>query len=279
MDEVARLQPVSEHDGPLPGEEPRGEPGDGGGILALRVLPRPVDVEEPQCHARQAVRARIRLGVQLAGDLLRRVRAHRAGDQVLVLRLLGTVAVRRARAGQHHPADGRRPGGLQHVDGPADVHGIGPLRFRHGQGRRGNGCEMKHPGGPLHGPSRRLAIGDGAFDERELRMFREQRRRVPLAAGEIVEPHHVVPFAKQGLGEMPADEARHAGHAHLRHQRSPPASAWQRVSPSERRCRRVRTPVFPPAWSACRKCIRWRPASPGRVARLRSESKKPSPAA
>src|SRR5439155_25426480 len=124
-----------------------------------------------------------------------------------------------------------------------------------------------------------LAIGDGALDELELRMFREQSRRVLLAAGEIVEPHHVVPFAKKGLGEMPADEARHAGHAHLRHQRFPRASAGLRVSPSERRCRRARTPLFPPEWSACRKCMRWRPASPGRVARLRSGSKKPSPAA
>src|SRR6202022_3718050 len=83
VDEVARLQAVAENDGPLPLEKPRGEPRDGRRIVALRVLPRAVDVEVAERDAGQAVRARIGLRVQLAGDLLRRVWAHRPGHQAL----------------------------------------------------------------------------------------------------------------------------------------------------------------------------------------------------
>src|SRR4051812_23923303 len=102
MDEVARLQAVAEDDGPFAREEPCGETWDGGGVLALRVLTRPVDVEEPQRDALQAIRARVRRRIELAGDLLGRIRARRTRWEQFMLRLLGSVAVRRARAGQHN---------------------------------------------------------------------------------------------------------------------------------------------------------------------------------
>src|SRR5205823_10805191 len=109
----------AEDDGPLARQQAGGEPRDGRRVLALRILPRAVDVEEPQRDARQAIGPRVRLRIELAGDLLRRVRAGRPWLETLMFGLLRPAAVRRARAGQHHALDPGAPGGLQHVDRPA----------------------------------------------------------------------------------------------------------------------------------------------------------------
>ena len=96
VDEVARLQSVAEHDGPIARKEPGDEARDRRRIFALRILPRAIDIEEAQRDARQAVGPRVRLRVQLAGDLLRGVRRDGARRKSFVLGLLGRVSVRGA---------------------------------------------------------------------------------------------------------------------------------------------------------------------------------------
>src|SRR5205085_8666914 len=73
----------------------------------------------------------------------------------------------------------------------------------------------------LDGPLHRGVVRDRALDERESRVPGEDRRRLRLAAGEIVEPCDLVALLQQRLGHVTADEARRPRHAHLRHEPSP----------------------------------------------------------
>src|SRR3954469_3991281 len=65
-------------------------------------------------------------------------------------------------------------------------------------------------------------VRDGALHHPELRVARKQGRGLPLAAGEVVEPDHLVASPQQFLRDMTADEPRCARDADLRHPLSPP---------------------------------------------------------
>ena len=208
---VARLQAVAVDDARLAPEESVREDGDHA-RLAVRVLPRPVDVGEAEDDPAQPVQSLPASEVQLRRHLGRAVGGDRTGGVALGRRDHVRVAVAGAprRDVDEAPGPGAT-GALEKVEGPEHVDLGIELRIRHRAADGGLSREMDDGLG-------RLAAEDvverrGAdVDDMEPRGHVDL---LPQTAAEIVHDRHPVAGLDAAIDHVGADETRAARHEDL----------------------------------------------------------------
>ena len=153
--EVAGLLSVAVDPRRLTLEAGRHELGNHRGVLALRVLSRPVHVEVAQRDGLEAVEAGVEAAVGLSHVLLERVGRHRVWRHRLHLGKRRRVTVGRRGGGEDQPANPRLSRGFQQAERPRDVHVVGSL---------GLGDTARH-GGQCRLVEDHLDVADAAGDQ------------------------------------------------------------------------------------------------------------------
>src|SRR5204862_1667417 len=205
-DVVARLPPVAVDTRRLSVAQRVHEDRDDAG-LAVRVLPRPVDVPVAQRDVRAAVEAVVCGDVLLRAELRDAVRRHRLARVVLRGRAVALAVDRAARRAEDELAAvlARR---LEHPDRADDVDGcieIGPLdRHAHVDLR----AEVEAHVGPH---LREQRSGSGA-DVAHVQLCVAPRQVLALAARQVVEHVDLVAAREEGVDDVRADEARASCH-------------------------------------------------------------------
>ncbi len=170
--EVACLPAVTENGQRPPGGEPVGEDRDDPRIGRRWILPRPVDVEEPQRRRGHAEAMRVPAKELLEGELGGPVGAERAGRCILVHRQGLGLPVDRRGGGENETPDACTPCGLEHdvaareVEPKIQIWVLNASRDTHQRG------QVNDPLGPnlLEEPADSLLLTDIALDELEQRL-------------------------------------------------------------------------------------------------------------
>ena len=201
VDVVARLAPVAEDRRRLACCELPEENCDHA-RLAVRVLPRPVDVAEAQRHVTGAVEPVVGRHVLLARQLRDAVGRERPALGVLRGRPVA-LAVDRAAGGAEDDLRAVAARGLEHPDRPADVHVGVVLRPLDRDAHVHLGAEVE------------ADLGTHVVEVlvQRLAQVRHHEPRalghvLALAVREIVEREHLVAAREQRLDDMRADEPR-----------------------------------------------------------------------
>ena len=203
-DVVARLPAVAEDLRRAVAGEVAHEDRDDAG-LAVRVLPRPVDVPVAERHVTAAVEAVVRRQVLLAGELGGAVRRERPPLRALLRRTVALAVDRAARRSEDHlrPV---APSCLEHAQRPEHVH-VGVVH------RIVDGDAYVRLCGEVEAGVRAHLVEDGVGVRADVALVEPRALAHVLAppAREVVEDVDVVPARDERVGYVRADESCAAG--------------------------------------------------------------------
>ena len=217
---------------PPPGQHRRDEQGNDRRIGAVRVLPRPVNVEVPQGDGLEPVGRRERLTVEFRGEFRGGVGRDRRRQVGFAFARRGPVAVGGAGGGVDHPP---HPGG-------------GAASNKTTRSRHPAACDVQRPldaqrhggqGGLVKDRNRRLRPPRGAAAASRMSPSMNSIRLaealdVRQASGaEVVQHADAVAAGGQGLGDVGTDEARPARNQECSHEKALTWGLSQFRAPSE----------------------------------------------